>query len=346
MEQVIKKDLKDWAKIVSKYKKPDNKKAIIQIINSFGPFVGLWILMYYSLSWSYGITLGLAFINAFFLVRIFIIQHDCGHQSFFGHRKWNNRIGLICSFFSAIPYKYWAKVHSHHHGHTGQLEERNFGDINFLTVREYQNLPLLKKFTYRIFRSPFMLFCIVPIIYLVFSLRYPFLGKGMKGWKSIHQSLTTNNLFFAGIVAACGFLLGWQSFLMVHLPIVYFFGVIAFWFFYIQHQHEETYQHWKDNWDYLIAAIKGATYYKLPKVFQWLTGNIGFHHIHHLSSKIPNYNLEKCALENPILQKHVKILTFSESLKTISNKLWDEELERMISFNEYKILKEKRKQVA
>ena len=346
MEQVIKKDLKDWAKIVSKYKKPDNKKAIIQIINSFGPFVGLWILMYYSLSWSYGITLGLAFINAFFLVRIFIIQHDCGHQSFFGHRKWNNRIGLICSFFSAIPYKYWAKVHSHHHGHTGQLEERNFGDINFLTVREYQNLPLLKKLTYRIFRSPFMLFCIVPIIYLVFSLRYPFLGKGMKGWKSIHQSLTTNNLFFAGIVAACGFLLGWQSFLMVHLPIVYFFGVIAFWFFYIQHQHEETYQHWKDNWDYLIAAIKGATYYKLPKVFQWLTGNIGFHHIHHLSSKIPNYNLEKCALENPILQKHVKILTFSESLKTISNKLWDEELERMISFNEYKILKEKRKQVA
>jgi len=346
MEQEIKKDLQDWAKIISRYKKPDNTKAAIQILNSFLPFIGLWILMYYSLSVSYFITLALAFINAFFLVRIFIIQHDCGHQSFLGKRKWNNRIGLICSFFSAIPYKYWAKVHNHHHGHTGQLEQRNFGDINFLTVDEFRKLPFYRKFIYRIFRSPFMLFCIVPIIYLGISLRYPFMGKNLKGWKSIHKALNINNFLFVLFFAGCGFLLGWKNFLMVHLPIVYFFGVIAFWFFYIQHQHEDTYQQWKNNWDYLIAAIKGATYYKLPKVFQWLTGNIGFHHIHHLSAKIPNYNLEQCARENPILQKHVKILTFTESLKTIHNKLWDEESKRMITFSEYEKLQKRKTEAA
>jgi len=345
MEQEIKKDLKDWAKIISRYKKPNNTKAIIQLLNSFGPFIGLWILMYFSLSWSYFLTLGLAFINAFFLVRIFIIQHDCGHQSFVGKRKWNNRIGLICSLFSAMPYKYWAKVHSHHHGHTGQLEERDFGDINFLTVNEYRELSLFKQFSYRVFRSPFMLFCIVPIIYLVFSMRFPFMGRNRKGWKRIHKAMTINNLIFLVVFIGCGSLFGWKNFLSVHLPIVYFFGVIAFWFFYIQHQHEETYQQWKDNWDYLLAAIKGASYYKLPKIFQWLTGNIGYHHIHHLSSQIPNYNLAQCAKENPILQKHVKILTFRESLGTIFNKLWDEESERMISFSEYATLQKVQKKV-
>lgn len=335
MEQEIKKDLKDWAKIISKYKKPNNTKATVQILTTFVPFFALWVLMYFSLSWSYLITLALAFVNSFFVIRIFIIQHDCGHQSFFETRKWNNRVGLICSFFSAIPYKYWAKVHSHHHGHTGQLEERDFGDINFLTVKEYHALPLGKKISYRIFRSPFMLFAIVPIIYLVFSLRYPFLGKGMKGWKSIHKALTVNNLLFTLAFIGCGFLFGWKNFLMVHLPIVYFFGSIAFWFFYVQHQHEETYQRWQDKWDYVLAAIKGASYYKLPKVMHWLTGNIGYHHIHHLSSQIPSYNLAKCAEENPILQKHVTALTFRQSLGTINNKLWDEESERMITFSEY-----------
>ena len=345
MEKEIKSDLKDWAKIISRYKKPNNAKAVIQILNSFLPFIGLWILMYFSLSWSYIITLALAFINAFFLVRIFVIQHDCGHQSFLGKRKWNNRIGLICSFFSAIPYQYWAKVHSYHHGHTGQLEHRNVGDINFLTVKEYQQLPLHKKIYYRGFRSPFMLFCIVPIIYLGFALRHPGKGK-ILNWKRVNKSLTVNNLLLVVVLLTGGFLLGWKSFLMVHLPIVYFFGVIAFWFFYIQHQHEETYMQWKENWNYLLAAIKGATYYKLPKMFQWLSGNIGFHHIHHLSSQIPNYNLERCAKENPILQKYVKILTFRESLKTIFNKLWDEESQRMISFSEYSKMKKRKSEAA
>ena len=340
MEQEIKEALKDLAKIVKPYKKANTRKAIIQLLNTFLPFIGLWILMYFSLFWSYWITLGLAMINSFFLVRIFIIQHDCGHQSFLKGRKWNNRIGWVCGIFSSIPYKYWATVHSYHHGHTGQLEHRNVGDINFLTVEEFRALPRYRKWLYRGFRNPIFLFFIVPILYLCISNRYPFIG--FKGWKSAHRSQYFSNIALAAVFIALGTWLGWANFLMVHLPIVFFFGVTAFWFFYIQHQHEETYMQWGDKWDYLLAAIQGSTFYNLPKVFHWLTGNIGYHHIHHLSSQIPNYNLSKCAKENPILQKYVQKLSFVDSLKTVHNKLWDENQQRMISFREYYALEKRR----
>ncbi len=335
-EQEIKDTLQNWKEIISKYQQPDTKKAIIQISNSFGPFFLLWILMYFSLSWSYWITIGLAFVNAFFLVRIFIIQHDCGHQSFLKSKKWNNSIGFICSFFSSIPYKYWAKVHNHHHGHNGILEtkHRDIGDIKFLTVDEYVKLPKWRKLAYRIFRMPVFLFGFVPFIYLAVSNRYAFIN--MKSWKKIKSSQIINNLSLAAMYLSLCWLLGWKQFLMIQLPIIFIFSIIAFWFFYVQHQHEETYKQWQENWDFLMASIQGATYYKLPKLFQWLTGNIGFHHIHHLSSLIPNYQLEKCFKENPILNKYVTTITFSESLSCIHNKLWDQKEQRMISFKEYR----------
>lgn len=339
-EQEIKEALKNWSNIIKPYKKANTRKAVTQILNSFIPFFGIWVLMYFSLSWSYWITWGLAIINSFFLVRIFIIQHDCGHQSFFNNKKWNNRIGWFCSLFSSIPYKYWAKVHSFHHGHTGHLEHRDIGDINFLTVEEYRALPKIKRFGYRLFRNPIVLFFVVPTIYLSVSNRYPFIS--FRGWKTARRSQYFNNIALAAVFIILGFSLGWANFLMVHLPIIFCFGVTAFWFFYVQHQHESTYMQWGDKWDYLMAAIKGSTYYKLPKIFHWLTGNIGYHHIHHLSSRIPNYNLPKCAKENPILQKYVQILTFRDSLKTMFNKLWDEEQQRMISFREFYALERQR----
>ena len=196
LEIEIKKALSNWKNIISDYQIPDKKKAILQLTTSFIPFIGLWALMYYSLNWSLTLTFLLGLINAFFLVRIFIIQHDCGHQSFFNSKSLNNFIGFVCSLFSSLPFKYWAKVHSHHHGHTGQLEERDFGDINFLTVEEYHNLSTPRKVSYRIFRNPIMLFFVVPMIYLVFSMRFPFLGRGRKGWDRIHKAMTINNLIF------------------------------------------------------------------------------------------------------------------------------------------------------
>ncbi len=333
LNEEIKEVLKDWPKIVERYQVPNTKKAVVQIFNSFIPFFLIWGLMYWSLDYSYWATLGLAVLNAVFLVRIFIIQHDCGHQSFTKSRSWNNRIGYVCSIISLIPYQYWAKSHNFHHGHNGQLEVRDIGDVDLLTVNEYKELNPKKRFKYRLYRTPLVMFLLGPVYYLLVHNRFPFIK--IKGWESARQSLRKGNVVLILTYVALGFIFGWQNFLLVQAPIIVFFSVIAIWFFYVQHQHEDSYKQWKENWEYLLSAIRGSSYYKLPKIFQWLTGNIGLHHIHHLSSLIPNYNLEKCNTENPILEKYVTILSFRESLKCIFSKLWDENTQKMISFREF-----------
>lgn len=330
----IKGDFKNWQKMVRQYVKPNTKLAISQIITSFLPFLALWVLMYFSLSWSYWITLGLGFLNAFFLVRIFIIQHDCGHQSFFSNRKINNFIGRVCSVFSLIPYSYWAKSHSYHHAHTGMLHEhRDIGDIRTLTVEEYMALSKFEKIRYRTYRSLPVMFIIGPLYYILIHNRLPLIR--FKNWKKVRFSLIWNNLLVVAVYCIVGFLIGWENFIKVQIPITVFFAMVAIWFFYVQHQHEQSYKAWKDKWDYLTSAIKGSTYYRLPRILHWLTGNIGFHHIHHLSSLIPNYNLRKCHKDNPMFEKHVVKVGLRESLRTITNKLWDEANEKMISFREF-----------
>lgn len=333
IEEKIKKDLANWKSIVAKYQKPDAKKAILQMLTSFLPFLGLWVLMYFTYSYSKLLTLALAAVNAFFLVRIFIIQHDCGHQSFFGSKTWNNIVGIISSYFSTIPYHYWARTHSYHHAHTGMLEHRDIGDIDFMTVEEYRQKGKWHRFWYRVFRTPFVLFFIVPIFYFVISLRLPLIK--LKVIKNMNRRQIFNNIGIIVAYIALGFLLGWKKFLFVQFSIIGMFMIIAFWFFYIQHQHEHAYFDWKKNWNFLVASIRGATFYKLPKMFTWLTGNIGYHHIHHLNSLIPSYNLVRCSEENPILNKYVNIVTFRDSLRLIHNKLWDEERRKMITFKEF-----------
>lgn len=328
----------NWQQIVKKYQVPNTKIAVWQMITSFLPFIGLWALMYYSLSVSYWLTLGLALVNAFFLVRIFIIQHDCGHQSFTKSRKMNDIIGFICSGLSLIPYKYWAKSHNFHHGHNGRLEAdiRDIGDMPTLTVEEFRKLPTLQKLAYRIFRAPLVLLFVGGVYYVLIHNRFALIKE--KGFEVAKKSLIWNNLFMITVYAVCIFAFGAVNFLKVQLPIVMLFGVMAFFAFYIQHQHEEAHKQWKEEWNYVLAALKGSTYWKLPKVFQWLTGNIGLHHIHHLSSLIPNYNLQKCKDENPILQEHITIVSFTDSMKYFFNKLWDEQQQRMITFKEYRRL--------
>ena len=330
----IKESLKNWKLIVRKYQKPNTKKATMQILNSFIPFVGLWILMYFSLDWSYWITLGLAIINAFFLARIFIIQHDCGHQSFFKSKKLNDLIGIISSFFSSVPYKYWSRIHTEHHARNGQLEYRNIGDIPFLTTEEYHQRTSWSKLKYRVMRSAPVQFLVVPFTYFAVILRLPTIR--LSGWKKIRWHYFFNNLSILLVYISLILLLGWKQFLLVHIPVVLIFAIIAFWFFYVQHQHENNYKAPADKWDHLMASIRGSTFYKLPRLFQWLTGNIGLHHIHHLNSKIPNYNLVRCASENPVLNQYVNVLNFRESLKCVRNKLWDEGKQRMITFREYR----------
>lgn len=334
VEQEIKEVLSNWKTMIASYQIPDNKKAVLQLVTTFLPFIGLWALMYLSLSWSIWITCGLGLINAFFLVKIFIVQHDCGHQSFFNSKKWNTWVGIICSFFSTIPFRYWAKVHNFHHGHNGQLEVREIGDIPMLTVKEYKARKWFGKLKYRIWRMPLVTFGIAPVYYLIISNRLPLYTKQMRSIKSVIINQLKNNVSIVLLYGLLAYLLGWKQFLFIQFFLVFTFGIIAFWFFYVQHQHERSYKQWRENWDYLLSAIKGSTYYKLPRVFQWLTGNIGLHHIHHLSSLIPNYNLEKCMRENQILNKYVTIISFWQSLKLIKNKLWDEDEGKMVSFRE------------
>jgi len=312
MDQKILESLKNWKEIVSSYKVPDNRQAVIQILNTFIPFIALWTLMYLSLSWSIWLMVGIGLVNAFFLVRIFIIQHDCGHQSFSSSKKANNIIGNICSCFSSIPYKYWSKIHNFHHGHNGQIEHWEIGDVPTLTVNEYQAKSWLGKLAYRIWRMPFVTFVIAPI----------------------YKNLIKDNILIVSVYVILSLVFGWKKFLIVQLFLVLAFGIVSFWFFYVQHQHERSYKQFRHNWNFILAAIKGSSYYKLPRVFQWLTGNIGIHHIHHLSSLIPNYNLAKCLKEQPILTKYVTTISFWESLKMVKHKLWDEDEGKMVSFKE------------
>ncbi|MEZ4984567.1 MAG: fatty acid desaturase [Saprospiraceae bacterium] len=338
-DQEIKDALKDWPVRFKRYAQSDASKATWQIITSFGPFFAVWVLMYYSLQWSYAITWLLALVNAFFTVRIFIIQHDCGHRSFFKDQRYNKFWGWVSSIFTFIPYQYWAQVHDFHHGHSGQLEVRDIGDIHTLTVKEYDESTPGQKLAYRLFRMPLITFVIGPTIYLLRNNR--FMLVKLQGWQSNRKWLLLNNVLLIAAYVLAGSLIGWKAFLMIQLPIVFLFSIVAVWFFYVQHQHELAYKHWKHNWDYLLSAIRGSSFYNLPSWLHFLTGNIGYHHIHHLNSLIPSYHLPKCAKENPDLQQYVTSVTFWESLPLMFHKLWDEQSERMITFREYRNMKAK-----
>ncbi len=320
--------------IVSAYQLPDSRKAASQILTSFLPFLILWTAAYLLVDISVGLALLLTVVNAFFLVRIFIIQHDCGHQSFTASRLANDLIGLFCSVFSFIPYRYWAKSHHFHHGHNGMLwEHRDIGDITVLTVEEYRRRGFWGRLRYRLYRSAPVLFLLGPLWYVLIQNRLPLIR--FKGWESARRALLRHNLLLIGVYVVLGLLLGYKALLWVQLPTLVFFGMIAVWFFYVQHQHETTYKAWKDRWDYIRAAIEGSTYYDLPRLFHWLTGNIGYHHIHHLNPLIPNYELARCHREHPLFDRIANRITFGQSLKTVFNHLWDEQQQRMISFYEY-----------
>lgn len=330
----IKVVLKNWHAIVKKYSEPDTKKAVWQMVLSFLPYIALWIAMYFTYSYSYLLCMGLAILNAFFLVRIFIIQHDCGHFSFLKNRNVGNVIGMICSLLSLIPYKYWSKSHAIHHSNNGRLEIRDIGDLNFLTVEEYQKLNKIQRLGYKIYRSIPVLFVFVPVYYIFVHNRLPLIKLPV--FKEETKRLMLSNLMIITFYLLVGYLIGYKTLLLVQVPIWIFFGMIAIWFFYVQHQHEQTYKQWKSNWNYLMAAFQGSTFYDLPKWMHWLTGNIGYHHIHHLNSLIPNYNLAKCHEENPVFHPYVVKMGFKDSLKCAFNKLWDEQTQRMITFKEYK----------
>lgn len=324
-----------WDNLIEKYQNSSSRKGIWQICNSFIPFFIIWYLMYLSLDVSYWLTLLLSLPTAGFVVRIFIIQHDCGHGSFFKSKRANDFWGMVGSIISLTPYHHWRKKHAIHHASAGKLEKRGIGDIYTMTVDEFLQQSKWGRFKYRLYRNPVILFVVIPFILFVILHRFPF--PSSKNLKNLHPTVYYTTLVILSISALLIWLIGWQAFLLVQLPITFVASSTGTWLFYVQHQFEDTYWSNNNSWDYTLAALQGSSYYKLPKVLQWFTGNIGFHHIHHLSPKIPNYHLEKCHKENPVLQEG-PILTIRSSFKSMFLRLWDEKQNKLISFHQFKRL--------
>jgi acyl-lipid omega-6 desaturase (Delta-12 desaturase) len=321
-----------WRTLIARYQQPDVRTSLWQIVNSFGGLAVCLGLMYLSLSVNYGLTLLLALPTAGFVARIFVIQHDCGHGSFFKSRRANEAVGIVCGLLTLIPYKFWRKCHAVHHAHHAELEERGIGDVWTMTVDEYWQAPWWQRAAYRVFRHPLFLFGLAPTINFVLLTRFPIGGQA--GWRHGERaSVWWTNLAIAGWVAAASALIGFGSAVMIYLPVIMIAGSVGTWLFYVQHQFERTYWEHTPEWDYTLAALHGSSYYKLPRLLQWFTGNIGFHHIHHLSPRIPNYHLQQCHEQNPLLQRVVH-LTLKSSFQTVWLALWDEEQRLLVTFQE------------
>jgi omega-6 fatty acid desaturase (delta-12 desaturase) len=324
------------------YRGADFKRSVVQLVTTITLFLGVIVTMFaafhhgiYSVYWVLMVP------AAGLLVRIFIIQHDCGHGSFFASRKANDMTGRFLSLFTFIPYGLWRRAHNLHHAGSGNLDRRGAGDIDTLTVREYMALSPRRRRLYRIYRHPLVLFVLGPPLFILVLLRFPpwqsvpFLENynpppaGKEGWNSVMGLNLALTLVYGTIVA----LLGWKTGLLVYLPTVIAAFWIGEWLFFIQHQFEDGYWQHQGEWNYAAAAIHGSSYYVLPRILQWFTGNIGFHHIHHLCPGIPNYRLEECFRANPELA-NCRRITFRDGFKAIRLALWDETANRMIRFRD------------
>lgn len=316
-----------WRNVVSKYNFPDNKKSIWQLVNSVIPFIGVWILMVYSLEWSYWITIGLSVVASGFMIRIFIIFHDCGHKSFFKSPKWNEWVGFFTGLFSFTPYHKWHRSHNKHHATVGNLDKRGMGDVMTMTVEEYNSASKGKRLFYRLYRHPLIMLGIgAPYIFILQNRFYP---KYAQKREKVNVLLT--NLTLAIVFTLISLLIGFKAFVMIEFPIIFLSSIAGTWLFYVQHQYEGVNWYRHNEWVYDDVALNGSSFYKLPRVLQWFTGNIGFHHVHHLSSRIPNYKLEKCHKENTLFSQ-IKPVTLSGSMKSLKLRLWDEREKRLVGF--------------
>ena len=322
-------DEKRWRELLAPYKQASWGRALLQLADTALPFVGFWALMLRSLAGPYWVTLLLAVPAAFFFVRLFIIQHDCGHGAFFPSHRANNLLGATLGVVTLFPYGYWKRTHAIHHATNGNLDEREFGDIDTLTVAEYRALPTFRRFLYRLYRHPLVLFGIGPAYQFLVKHRFPW--DIPFSWKREWRSVLGTNVALVAVGWGLGALVGWQALLLVHVPIVLVAGTVGVWLFYVQHQFEETYWEHADAWDYYRAGVHGSSFYDLGPLLHWLTGNIGYHHIHHLASQIPNYRLAEVFREVPAMQR-VTRLTIRQSLRCARLKLWDEEKRTMVTF--------------
>jgi acyl-lipid omega-6 desaturase (Delta-12 desaturase) len=314
----------------AKYRGAIPSRAAFQLASTLALFGALLITMLATVQSYYWITLLLAIPTGGLLVRLFIIQHDCGHGSFLKGRPLNDLVGRLLSVLTVTPYEVWRTEHAKHHATSGNLEERGIGDIDTLTVREYQALSPMRQWVYRLYRNPLFLFVFgVPFYFLVLQrvpLKHPL--PRHQAWISVMGL----NLAIAAFYGSLGLMFGFWSLLFVAVPVIHIAAGVGGWLFYVQHQFDETHWNRPPDWDVQVAALYGSSYYQLPAVLNWFTGNIGLHHIHHLNSMIPNYRLVECLKASPDLQT-LNRLTLWESFKCVRFKLWDEEQHALVGFD-------------
>ena len=320
-----------WSARLAPYRGADPARSVWQLGSTSALFVLLWALTYRSLAGPYWITLLLSVPTAFMMVRLFIIQHDCGHGSFFRSARTADVVGGILGVLTMTPYRYWKRAHAIHHATSGNLEHRGFGDVDTLTVAEYLARDRWGRLKYRVYRHPLVLFGIGPVVQFFILHRLP--GVAPREWRLERRSIVLTDVAIAATIVALGLLLGFKAFLLVHLPIAFLASAIGVWLFYVQHQFEPTYWEHDAWWNFEAAALEGSSYYELPRVLHWLTGNIGLHHVHHLNAGIPNYRLRRVLAECPELLV-AKRITLWESLRCVSLSLWDEESRRLVPFSQ------------
>jgi len=324
-------DSRMWAQVLSDYRQPNCARSILEIVITALPFALLWLLMWATLDIGYWLCLLLSVPTAGFLVRLFMIQHDCGHGSFFRQRVVNDWVGRTISVLTLTPYDFWRQTHAVHHANSGNLGRRGIGDIDLLTVREYLALSNWRQRLYRLYRHPLVMFGIGPAYQFVVRHRLP-LGLMRSGWRPWLSTMATN-VAIAILFAIMIWLFGIVPFLLVHLPITFLGASIGVWLFYVQHQFEDTFWIHDDGWNFHEAALRGSSHYDLPPVLRWFTANIGVHHIHHLCSRIPYYRLRGVLRDHPELAAIGRI-TLLESLRCVRIGLWDEARSRGVSFCE------------
>lgn len=316
-------------KQIAPYEHANISTSIWQLVNTIVPFIALWFFAYKSLSISYLLTLVLAVIAAGFLVRIFIIFHDCCHHSFFKNRNANKILGTITGVITIFPFSQWQHDHSVHHATSSNLDKRGTGDIWMLTVDEYRAASFWQRLAYRLYRNPLIMFGIGPIY--VFLIKNRFNRKGARVKERLNTYLT--NISIVALYGLLCWVIGWQAFLLVQLPIFLISGAAGIWLFYVQHTFEDSYFEEDENWEYVKAAVEGSSFYKLPKPLQWITGNIGYHHVHHLSPRVPNYKLE-AAHNNTMPLQNVPTISLATSIQSLKFHLWDEQNKKFVAYKE------------
>jgi acyl-lipid omega-6 desaturase (Delta-12 desaturase) len=324
-------DARAWTQILARYREPSPVRSTVELVLTAGLFVLLWTLMWEALGVSYWLCLALAVPGAGLLVRLFMIQHDCGHGSFFRHRSANDWVGRAIGVLTLTPYDFWRRAHAIHHASSGNLERRGTGDVDTLTVREYLALSSWRRFGYRLYRSPVVMFGLGPAYMFILKHRLP-VGLMRAGWRPWGSTMATN-VAIVLVVGAIMWLVGVGPFLRVHLPVALLAASIGVWLFYVQHQFEDTFWAPEETWSLHEAALHGSSHYDLPAVLRWFTANIGVHHVHHLCSRIPCYRLPQVLRDYPELGA-VGRLTLTQSLGCVRLVLWDESRRRLISFRE------------